>query len=67
MLQQLCLWALGKTGSGLLISDVIVFMYVYHFLQKRKTDVIVVLFMLFVESLSNINRKILSVRMSLFF
>ena len=52
MLQQLCLWALGKTASGLLISDVIVFMYVYHFLQKRKTDVIVVLFMLFVESLS---------------
>ena len=53
MLQQLCLRALGKTASGLLISsDVIIFVYVYHFLQKRKTDVIVVLFMLFVESLS---------------
>ena len=52
MLQQLCLCALGKTASGLLISDVIIFMYVYHFLQKRKTDAIVVLFMLFVESLS---------------
>ena len=36
MLQQLCLWALGKTASGLLISDVIIFMYVYHFLQKKK-------------------------------
>ena len=38
MLQQLCLWALGKTASGLLISDVIIFVYVLISLFTKKKN-----------------------------